>query len=60
MANDTPTRATPTQIRTFFETSATDKVGARELMGLKKDQDGKEIPDYDQIATGLGNGSLTY
>jgi hypothetical protein len=53
-------KASPTQIRAFFETGTADKVGARELMALKKGPDGVAIPDYDQIAIGIADGSLTY
>lgn len=56
------TKATPAQVRAFFdENSNRAPVGAKELIALKKDAEtGEPIPDYDQIAYGIGDGSLTY
>ena len=54
-------KATPQEVRAFFDEGSDRKVGARELIALKKDPEtGEPIPDYDQIAEGIGNGSLTY
>lgn len=50
-------RATPKEIRDFFEAGGGRKVTASELAKLKSDTK----PDaYDQIAEGIGNGTLTY
>lgn len=50
-------RATPKQIREFFEEDGKyPKVSLSELSDFKKaDPEG-----YDQVANGLGDGSLTY
>jgi hypothetical protein len=46
--------------KAFFETGGP-KVVAAEVMALKKDPITKELSDdYDQIAIGIGNGSLNY
>lgn len=54
-------KASPTEVRAFFEAGDARKVGAKELIALKKDPEtGEPIPDYDQIAEGIGSGTLTY
>lgn len=53
-------KASPSEVRAFFEQDGARKVSARELIALKKDDDKNDLPDYDQIAEGIGNGSLTY
>lgn len=54
-------KATPSQIKAFFEADGGDKIGAKEIMALKKvPGTTTELPDYDQIAYGIGDGSLTY
>jgi hypothetical protein len=54
-------KATPTSIRKFFGPNGEGKeLTTRELMALKKDPDKNDLPDYDQIARGIGTGSLTY
>jgi len=59
--SDNGTKASPAEVRAFFEEGGARKVGARELIALKKDPEtGDPIPDYDQIAEGIGDGSLTY
>lgn len=52
----TTKRATVRQLRDFFEASGGRKVTMRELKDLKAG-DGR---DYDHLATGIGNGTLTY
>ena len=49
------------EVREFFETGAK-KVTAADLMGLKRvaGPGGQELPDYDQVAEGIGDGSMTY
>jgi hypothetical protein len=69
------TNATPSEIRNFFEAGTGvkfdphtntcrdvphPKVEVKELMRLKKTADGTPLPDYDQVASGIKNGSLTY
>jgi hypothetical protein len=48
------------EFRDFFEAAGARKVEAAELMRLKKSRDGAELPDYDQVAKGIGDGSLSY
>jgi hypothetical protein len=50
-------KATPGEIRDYFDPP---KPTLQELKNLKKDSTGRDLPDYDQIAYGLGDGSLTY
>jgi hypothetical protein len=52
-------RATIPEVVAFFEENGR-KLPKVELGKLKKDSDGAEIPDYEQIAAGIGDGSLTY
>jgi hypothetical protein len=49
-----PTRATLKQLREFFENGGP-KVTMTELKQLKSNP-----TDYDAIANGIGNGTLTY
>lgn len=54
-------KASPKEVKEFFEANGGRKVGATEIMALKKDPaTKKDLPDYDQIAEGIGDGSLTY
>jgi len=54
-------KATPLEVRAFFESDGGRKVSAAEIMALKKDPFTKENrPDYDQIAYGIGDGTLNY
>lgn len=54
-------KATPSEVKAFFEADGGSKVGAAEIMALKKDPITKEtLGDYDDIAFGIGNGTLTY
>ncbi len=50
------TKASPQEIRAFFEADSARKVTSRELMDLKKDNPG----GYDAIARGIKDGTLTY
>jgi hypothetical protein len=50
-------RATIPEVIAFFEADGR-KMSKLELGKLKKATDGEE--SYDQIAVGIGNGSLTY
>jgi hypothetical protein len=66
---DTAVKASPGELRAFFEAGGARKVTSAELMALKK-----HVPDdpatgrtqaaagaaYDEIAVGIGNGTLTY
>lgn len=52
---DTIAKATPKQVQAFFGEDM--PVTTKELMALKKSNAGK---DYEQIATGIGSGTLTY
>jgi hypothetical protein len=53
-------KADLTTVRKFFEEGG-QKISAAELMALKKDKDADEkLPDYDQIAMGIGDGTLNY
>jgi len=45
-------------VRAFFEDGGP-KLAAAELMACKK-QDGVVIPDYDEIAIGIADGSFDY
>jgi hypothetical protein len=50
-----PSKAKPSDVTTFFSDGSRKMTGA-ELIQLKK-----EDPDgYEQIAEGIGNGTLTY
>ena len=59
------TRAKPSEVKAFFEADGGRKVGAREIMALKKING---VPTkgvtyetaYDDIAAGIGDGTLTY
>lgn len=54
-------KASPAEVRAFFEADGAPKVSSAELMALKKDPVTKDnLPDYDQVAYGIGDGSLTY
>jgi hypothetical protein len=54
-------KATPQEVKAFFEADGGAKVSASEIMALKKDRYTKEnLPDYDHVAFAIGNGSLTY
>jgi hypothetical protein len=60
MTNVEPPKASLGEVRKYFEDGGP-KMPATEMMACKKDRTtGEEFPDYDQIATGLGDGSLTY
>ena len=48
------------EFKEFFEAGDGRKVEAAELMRLKKSKTGEELPDYDQVARGIGDGALTY
>lgn len=48
-------KATIKQVREFFESNGTPKITMAELKELKANQ-----KDYDDIAYGIGNGTLTY
>lgn len=51
-------KATIAELKRFFETdSQRDKIKMEELKALKAGRDGK---DYDDIANGIGDGTLTY
>jgi hypothetical protein len=52
-----PEKATPTEIREFFGTPT---VTLPELKALKEDKNGNKLQDYDEIAYGIGRGTLTY
>jgi hypothetical protein len=54
------TKATIKQLKEFFEEGNGPKVEITELKALKKDAAGGDLPDYDDIAYGIGNGTLTY
>lgn len=56
MTTATP-KAGPKQVREFFEAGSAKKVTTAELMELKKVDGGKA---YEQIAVGIGDGTLTY
>jgi hypothetical protein len=56
-------KATPAQVKAFFEADGGRKVTSAELMALKKTTVNgvvTEHGDYDQIAYGIGDGSFTY
>jgi hypothetical protein len=57
---DARPKASPAQVREFFEADGARKVETKELLRLKKSANGEPLPDYDQIAYGIGDGSLTY
>ena len=48
------------EFKSFFEDGDGPRVEASELMRLKKSTQGEELPDYDQVARGIADGSLTY
>jgi hypothetical protein len=49
-------KATPSEMRVYFEADGGPKLTASEIMTLKKaDPDG-----YDNVAIGVKNGTLTY
>jgi hypothetical protein len=50
-------KATIKQLKEFFEADGGAKVGMQELKELKASRDGR---DYDDIANGIGDGTLTY
>jgi hypothetical protein len=62
----TSKRATPTQIRDFFSVpvladGTPGSVSAAELMRTKHAKGSTDpLPDYDQLAEGIGNGTLNY
>lgn len=56
MTQPTPGRATPKEIRDYFGKDSR-PVGLQEIKALKDSAGGK---DYDDIANGLGNGTMTY
>jgi hypothetical protein len=61
-------KATPGEVRAYFDGGINPitgqpaaKVTASEIMALKKTPGTTEaLPDYDQLAFGIGNGTLTY
>lgn len=58
-------KAKPSEVKAFFEAGGGRKVGAREIMELKKingvpTKGVSQETAYDDIAVGIGNGSLTY
>lgn len=50
-------KATIKQLQEFFQANGGSKVTMQELKDLKASRDGR---DYDEIANGLGAGTLTY
>jgi len=50
-------KASINEVKAFFEADGGRKVQMAELKDLKTGHEGK---DYDDIALGIGNGSLTY
>lgn len=52
-------KAKPNEVKAYFEEGSR-KVETKEILRLKKSADGQDLPDYDQIAEGIGNGTLTY
>lgn len=50
-------KATIKELKAFFETDGGEKISMQELKDLKGANDGR---DYDQIANGIGDGTLTY
>lgn len=50
-------RATITAIQAFFTADGGSKLTMQELKDLKVSRDGK---DYEDIANGIGDGTLTY
>jgi len=56
-------KATIKELKEFFDSPA---VQTKEMMRLKKDPVGPngeppvELPDYDEIANGIGDGTFTY
>lgn len=52
-----PTKATPKQVRDFFSADGGTPVTTAELMELKKSNGGT---DYNEVAEGIGNDTLTY
>lgn len=53
--DDQNQRAKPSDIRAYFEEGGYPKVSLQEIKQLKE-----KPSDYDDIAIGIGNGSLTY
>lgn len=52
---EAPPRAKPSDIRAFFAADGAPPVSLQEIKALKGNP-----KDYDQIAEGIGNGTLTY
>jgi len=50
-------KATIAQLKAFFEADGGRKISMAELKELKASRDGR---DYDEVANGLGDGTLTY
>jgi len=50
-------KATLKQLREFFESDGGRKLQMQELKDLKASNGGR---DYDQVAEGIGDGTLTY
>lgn len=53
-------KASITEIKEFFQADGGPAVSAKEIIRLKKTPEGVPLPDYDQIAIGIKNGTLTY
>jgi hypothetical protein len=54
------TKADLPTVRNFFQDGGV-PLPAKEIMACKKDKDTKEdLSDYDEIANGIGDGTLTY